>query len=489
MKRASAVVVMAMFATLAGCSFAPTYKAPVVEVPNAFKEAQEWQTATPADEIKRGEWWLAYGDKLLDELEAKIDIANPNLAAAADRYAQARTLVTQAQAAQLPQVNGSALSTNNRQSDHRPLRSSTQPDEYGNNDIGMQISYELDLWGRVRNQVAANEANAQASAADLESVRLSLHAELATDYIALRGFDAEHKLLLGTLDAYARALKVTANRHSGGIGSGLDEARAQTQLDNAKAQVSDVATRRALLEHAIASLTGVPASEFSILLQPDILQLPVIPTGLPSTLLQRRPDIAAAERRTAAANQQIGIARAAFFPSITLNAQGGYQNTGGNTWLSAPNSYWSLGPGLLLNLFDGGRRRAEVERARLVLDESGQRYRAEVLNAFAQVEDNLALLDLLAKESSDENAATISAMRTLDLAQNRYDNGAVSYLEVIESQTAALQAQRTALSIRTRQLQSSVGLIKALGGGWNSDLIGADNSPKTAQAMPANAAN
>ncbi|QBB71432.1 efflux transporter outer membrane subunit [Pseudolysobacter antarcticus] len=487
MKRTAA---FALISTLAGCSFAPTYKTPVVEIPSAFKEAQEWQTATPADQIKRGEWWLAYGDKLLDELEAKVDIANPNLAAAADRYAQARTLVTQAQAARLPLVNAGALSTNNRQSDHRPLRSSSQPDEYGNNDIGMQISYELDLWGRVRNQVAVNEANAQASAADLESVRLSLHAELATDYIALRGFDAEHKLLLDTLDAYARALKVTANRHSGGIGSGLDEARAQTQLDNAKAQISDVATRRALLEHAIASLTGMPASEFSISLQPDILQLPIIPTGLPSTLLQRRPDIAAAERRTAASNQQIGIARAAFFPSITLNAQGGYQNTGGNTWLSAPNTYWSLGPGLLLNLFDGGRRRAEVERARLALDESSQRYRAEVLNAFQQVEDNLALLDLLAKESSDENAATVSATHTLDLAQNRYDNGAVSYLEVIESQTAALQAQRTALSIRTRQLQSSVGLIKAIGGGWSSDLLGESNASKTAQTMtPAHVTN
>jgi NodT family efflux transporter outer membrane factor (OMF) lipoprotein len=451
---------------LAGCSLAPAYKAPLVDVPDSYKEAGPWQTAAPADQHERGDWWRDYGDAILDDLETRIDAANPDLAAALDRYAQSRAYAAETRAGLFPEVDAIAGATHNRQSDHRPLRSASQPDEYKDNLVGAQLSYELDLWGRVRNLVAAGEATAQASAADLASVRLSLHAELANDYIALRGLDAQEKLLDDTVTAYARALDLTQNRFVGGAASGLDVARAQTQLESARAQATDVQARRALYEHAIASLVGTPASKFSLPVRVVELSQPEIPTGLPSTLLERRPDIAAAERRTAAANANIGIARAAFFPSITLSAIGGYENTGGAGWLSAPNSFWSIGPRAFLTLFDAGRREARVEQVRAAFDEAGEHYRAVTLSAFQQVEDNLALIHLLGEEARSEDAAVASAQRTLNLALDRYRNGAVSYLEVVTSQTDALQAQRRSLGLRDRELQASVGLVRALGGGW-----------------------
>jgi NodT family efflux transporter outer membrane factor (OMF) lipoprotein len=365
-------------------------------------------------------------------------------------------------------VDSAAAATRSRQSDHRPLRSAVQPDEYADALVGAQLGYELDLWGRVRNLVAAGEANAQASAADLASVRLSLHAELADDYIALRGLDAQAQLLDATVAAYARALDLTRNRFRGGAASGLDVARAQAQLDGARAQASDVQARRALLEHAIASLVGTPASKFSLPARVVNLSAPSVPTGLPSTLLERRPDVAAAERRAAAANAQIGIARAAFFPSITLTAAGGYESGGGSAWLSAPNSFWSIGPRAFLTLFDAGRREARVAAARAALDEAGDRYRAVALDAFRQVEDDLALERLLRDEANSQDAAATAAQRALDLSMDRYRNGAVSYLEVVASQTASLQARRAALLLHDRELQASVGLVRALGGGWSA---------------------
>jgi len=461
-----ALMLLAGACTLAGCSFAPTYKVPVVDVPDSYKEAGPWQPAVPSDQRERGDWWRDYGDATLDDLETRVDAANPDLAAALDRYAQARAYSAETRAGLFPQVDTAAGATHNRQSDHRPLRSASQPDEYQDNLIGAQLSYEFDLWGRVRNLVAAGEAKAQASAADLASVRLSLHAELANDYIALRGLDAQAKLLDETVTAYAKALALTQNRFRGGAASGLDVARAQTQLDNARAQSTDVQARRALLEHAIASLVGTPASKFSLPLEVVEISEPAVPAGIPSTLLERRPDIAAAERRAAAANANIGVARAAFFPSITLTAVGGFENTGGADWLSAPNAFWSIGPRAFLTLFDAGRREARVDQARAALDEAGDRYRATTLTAFQQIEDNLALIHLLGEEAKSQDAAAASAKRTLNLALDRYRNGAVSYLEVVESQTAELQAQRASLSLRDRELQASVGLIRALGGGW-----------------------
>ncbi len=469
---------------LAGCSLAPPYQRPTVAVADAYQEAGPWQTAVPGDAVERGDWWHDYADATLDRLEEQVDTANPDLAAAADRYAQAQAYIAEARSGLFPQLGAGALATRNRQSDNRPLRSSTQPDEYKDNLAGAQLDYELDLWGRVRNLVAANQAKAQASAADLASVRLSLHAELADDYITLRGLDAQAKLLADTVNAYAEALTLTGNRFRGGIAAESDVTHAQTQFDTARAQATDVSARRALYEHAIASLTGTSASQFT--LAPAIVDLPLpnIPVGVPSTLLERRPDVASAERAAAAANAEIGIARAAFFPTITLTATGGYENTGGAGWLTAPNSFWSIGPHALLSLFDAGLREAEVARARAVFDEASNHYRATVLTAFQQVEDNLALLHLLGDEAVDEDAAAKAATRTLDLALDRYRNGAVNYLEVVEAQTEALQAQRTALDLRERRLQASVGLIRALGGGWSVPKDAVASVLPTAKPQP-----
>jgi NodT family efflux transporter outer membrane factor (OMF) lipoprotein len=463
------LVAAALLAALAGCSLAPEYTKPVVDVPADYKESGPWQPAAPADGSDRGSWWTTYDDAMLDELETQVDAANPDLAAATARYAQARSYLDEARSGQYPQVGATAYATKNRQSDNRPLRSATQPDLYSDNYVAGLLNYELDLWGRVRNLVAANEAGTQASAADLASVRLSLHAELANAYISLRGLDALSKLFDDTVDAYGKALQLTQNRHEGGIASALDVARAQTQLDTARAQRDDVLAQRALFEHAIASLVGTPASKFTLPAKLVELPIPVTPTGLPSTLLERRPDVAAAERRTAAANAEIGVARAAFFPSISLTALGGYENTGDAGWLTAPNAFWSIGPRAFLGLFDAGRREAEVARARAVCDEAGARYRSIALAAFQQVEDDLALLHRLGDEAVHEDAAVASAQRTLSLALDRYRNGAVSYLEVVEAQTAALQAQRSALAVRDRRLRASVALIRALGGGWSAE--------------------
>ena len=460
-------LLMIVLASTAGCSLAPPYVKPAVETPEGFKEAGPWQPAAPADASDRGPWWRDYADATLDDLEARVDSANPDLGAAAARYAQARALAGAARANHFPEIDAGALSTRNRQSDHRPLRSASQPDEYRDNYVAGLLNWELDLWGRVHDLVAAGAANAQASADDLASVRLSLQAELANDYITLRGLDAYARLLADTVDAYGKALDLTQDRLRGGIASGLDVAHAQTQLDTARAQRVDALAQRALYEHAIASLVGTPASNFTLAPEVVDLPIPVAPTGLPSTLLERRPDVAAAERRAAAANAQIGVARSAFFPSITLTALGGYENTGGADWLSAPNSVWSIGPRMLLPLFDAGRRKAEAERAHALFDEAGQRYRSTALTAFQQVEDNLALLHLLGEEAVHEDAAVASAQRTLNLALDRYRNGAVNYLEVVEAQTSMLQAQRTALTLRERRLRASVGLVRALGGGWS----------------------
>lgn len=454
---------------LAGCSLAPTYSVPQVATPTAFKEQATgvWQPAAPAETLQRGRWWELYSDDGLNSLEQRIDSDNPSLAAALSRYTQARALAAQAHASLFPTLTAGGLATNDRQSDNRPLRSASQPSNYSDQVLGASASYELDLWGRVRNEAMASTANAQAIAADTESISLSLHAELANDYIELCGLDAEIKLLSDTVTAYHRALELTETRHDGGIASGLDVSRAQTQLDTTQAQLTDRRSRRALLEHAIASLVGTPASQFSFPPADFDFKMPGIPVGLPSTLLERRPDIAAAERRAAATNAQIGVARAAYFPRLNLLAAGGFEDDSNGEWLAAPNRFWLIGPQAVLTLFDAGRRSAEVTRARAQFAETADRYRATVLNAFQEVEDQLSLLNLLSQEMIEQNAATVAAEHTVDLALNRYREGAVNYLEVVVAQTAALQAERATLSLRTQRLQASVRLVRALGGGWS----------------------
>ena len=348
----------------AACSMAPSYAPPAVAIAPAYKESGLWVEARPSDALPRSAWWSAFQDPLLDDLEGRVNTANPTLAAALAAYDQARALAAQVNANLVPTITAVGGGAYNRQSDHRPLRGSGQPDEYAANTIGAQIDYEFDFWGRIRNQIAAVGAQAQATAADLATAQLSLQAELATNYVNIRGLDAQAQLLANTVDAYQRALKLTQARHNEGIASGLDVDRAQAQVSDAKAQISDVAARRALYEHAIAALVGQSASSFSLASTSLPRLIPAIPAGVPSTLIQRRPDIAAAERRAFAANRQIGVTRAAYFPTITLDAQGGFQNTGGPNLLSAPNSFWTIGPQLALTLFDGGRRRAAVEAAK-----------------------------------------------------------------------------------------------------------------------------
>jgi NodT family efflux transporter outer membrane factor (OMF) lipoprotein len=466
-RRLAALAAAGLTATsLAGCNLAPAYTPPSLALPTAYKETGPWTEAQPGDALPRGAWWSGFDDAVLNDLESRVDAANPTLAAAVAAYDRSRAFAAEARSYLVPTVATQDSSTYNRQSDERPLRSASQPSEYAVNQIGGAVSYEFDFWGRVRNLTASSAAQAQASAADLATARLSLQVELADDYLALRGLDAQAKLLQDTVAAYTRALDLTQTRHSGGVASGLDVDRAATQLSSAKAQVSDVAAQRALFEHAIASLVGQPASSFSVPASVMKLPIPVEPAGVPSVLLQRRPDIAAAERRAYSANRLIGVSRAAYYPTISLDAVGGWQNTGGNNLLTTPDTFWTLGPQLALTLFDGGRRKAEVAQAKATFREASADYRATVLTAFQQVEDQLALANHLSSEAQDQASAVKSAQATTDLSLIRYREGATNYLDVVIAQTAELQAEQTALTLETRRQQASVNLVRALGGGW-----------------------
>ncbi|OOG43352.1 efflux transporter outer membrane subunit [Rhodanobacter sp. C05] len=481
MRKPELVFLLVAGVTLAGCSLAPAYKVPAVPVAASYQDNGPWQQAQPSDQLPRDHWWQLYHDQELDQLQQRLLANNADLAAALAHYRQAQAFNLQARSALFPQISVMGNGQRDRQSDTKPLRGpltgpSASSANYDSYTVGGEIDYELDLWGRVRNTVEAGKDDALAAAADLASVQLSLQAQLADNYIQLRGIDQQIALLQQSIDAYQKALQLTQTLHAGGIVSGLDVARAQTQLSSARSLWSQTLAQRALIKDAIAVLVGDSADQFILATQTAVIELPSLPASVPSALLQRRPDIAAAERRTAAANARIGVARAAYFPSLALSAQGGFQSAAYAGLLAAPNQFWAIGPTLLETIFDGGRRRAGVLAAKAATDEAGARYRSVVLNAFAQVEDNLAQIDHVGMAKNDQKDAADAAQHSVDLAMDRYKQGAVGYLDVVQAQTAALDAQRSLLSLDTQQLRASVQLIRALGGGWSIDQLVSRNA-------------
>jgi NodT family efflux transporter outer membrane factor (OMF) lipoprotein len=450
---------------------APDYHVPETVTPSAFKEAGMWEKATPEDSFPKGAWWSIYRDTTLDDLETRLGHDSPELDTELQRYDEARAYVAEADAGMYPTIGATWNPTWDRQSNNRPLRGANEPDIYYSDTLGGSVNYELDLWGAVRNSVAAGKARAESAAALLAAARLSLETDLANNYASLRGLDSQLLLLNDTVAAYQKAYNLIVLRHSGGVASGVDLGRAATQLHDAQAQLSGVMAQRALYEHAIATLIGEPASDFSLAAEPAVMKVPDVPVGLPSTLLERRPDVAAAERNVAAANAEIGVARAAFYPNITLAGVLGVQNMGGPGLLSAPNLFWSLGPNVAMTFFEGGERHAQLDLAKAEKNAAADTYRVEVLQAFQDVEDNLALLTHLAQASAEQTLAVTAARRTEDLALARYRLGAVNYLEVVTAQTAALDAQQTALDLDTRRVEASIRLVKAIGGGWTTSEL------------------
>lgn len=481
-KLKSIAATIAATLALGACSLAPTYKPPEAPVAEHYQSAGPWTTAQPSDQLPREGWWKLYGDERLNSLEQQLLDHNADLAAAFASYQQSRDFLAQVRADLFPQVSIGAGAQRDRASLTSPLHGATSPKYYDLYSAQAQASYEVDLWGRVRDNVAAGRASMQASAADLASVRLSLEASLADTYVQLLGVDRQIDLLQSTVDAYQRALQLTTTLHAGGAVSGLDVDRAQTQLSATRSQLSQTKAQRDVLQHAIAVLVGQPASSFTLEAKTDLPNLPVIPTGLPSTLLERRPDIAAAERRTAEANAQIGVARSAFFPALTLGANGGYTSGAWGNLLTAPSQLWALGPNLLMTVFDGGRRRAQVASAHAAFDEASANYRGTVLSAFQQVEDNQSLLTNFGNALVDQNDATNAADKTLKLSTALYKQGANSYLDVVTAQVDSLNAHLGLLSLQTNQLRASVQLVRALGGGWSGDEISPDHLTADAKA-------
>ena len=455
---------------LCGCAVGPRYSRPSAPVPPDYKETpQNWKPAQPADQTLRGKWWEIYQDPQLNALEEKINISNQSLKAAQAQFAQARATVRYNRADYYPTITAGVSAARDRYSGNRPLNTFPGVSETANDlIIPVDMSYEPDVWGRVRRTVEAARADAQATLADLESVRLSVHAELAVDYFQARELDAEARLLDDTVASYTKQLELTDNRYRGGVASQVDVAQAQTQLETARAQAIDVREQRTQFEHAIAVLIGEPASTFSLPVATLNATPPVIPPGLPSELLERRPDIAANERQMASANARIGIAKAAYFPLFNLGPSAGFESTTIVNWLSSPSAFAYVGASAVVTAFDVGRRRAASDQARAAYDQAVANYRQNVLTAYQEVEDNLAALRLLEDESNTETAAVAAAEHSLALSNNRYRGGVTTYLEVITAQATALGNERTAVQISGRRMVDSVLLIKALGGGWDA---------------------
>ena len=450
---------------LNACMIGPKYQRPSVPAPPAFKEELPpgWKEAQPNDGALRGKWWQVYNDPHLDALEDQVSISNQNVLAAEAQFRAAKAAVSVARAGLFPEVSTSpsgSRSGGGAASGMRRLYT-----------IPIDLAYQIDVWGSIRRGVAGNSAIAQATAAQLENARLLYQAELAADYFQIQGLDAARRLMDDTVKSYETYVQLTQNRYEGGVASIGDVALAQTQLETARVQLVDLGVQRAQFEHAIAVLTGKPPSEFSILAMPNQAPLPVSLIGIPSSLLERRPDVAAAERQVAAANEQIGIAKAAFYPSLAFSASAGSQTAVFLDLLTWPSRFWSLGPQLAQTLFDAGKRRAQVKVTQANYDATVANYRQTVLTAFEQVEDNLAQLRILSEEAVITDRAVKAAQRSLQISTDQYRGGLANYLTVITSQTYTLQNQQRAVDIQTRRMDASVSLIQALGGGWDASHL------------------
>jgi NodT family efflux transporter outer membrane factor (OMF) lipoprotein len=457
-RAATAALISAAIAALSGCALTPTYEVPKTPQPAAFKEAEGWKPAAPADALERGPWWQLFGDPTLNELAASVEVNNQNVAAAAANYAQARAIVAEQRAALFPTVNltGSA----DRSGGGGDTRTGSQ---YR---VTLGGSWEPDLWGRLRAGVSGSEASAQASKADLAAATLSAQGELAANYISLRQADVTRQLLENTVAGYLRVQTITQNRFNAGIAAKSDLLQAQTQLANARADLLSTTRQRAQLEHAIAVLLGKAPAEFTLAPAPWTLQAPDVPVGVPSTLLERRPDIAAAERRVAAANSQIGIARAAYFPDLSLSANGGFGATAAGSLFRSSSSLWGFGLSAAQTVFNAGATGARVDEATAGRDAAVARYRQTVLSAFADVEDQLAATRVLGEQQELRRVASEAADQVEQQLENRYRAGQVSYTEVVTAQVTALNARRALVQSQADRHTTAVALIQALGGGW-----------------------
>jgi NodT family efflux transporter outer membrane factor (OMF) lipoprotein len=463
------------------CTVGPNYKrasAPVPPAyketpPESFKEAGDWKPAQPSDQASKGKWWEIYNDPELNALEEQVNISNQNVLMAEAQFREARAAVRIARSNLFPTVNGDVSIVNSRAAVTGTAGNQAfVPSARTTYDLAPSATWEPDLWGNIRRGVTGAAATAQASAAQLENARLSFQAELALDYFQLRGTDGDYDLLDRTVKSYQDYLTLTQNRFHAGVASGADVAQAETQLDGAKAQLVDLEVTRTQLEHAIAILTGKPPAAVSVSHAPIAAkEPPPVPIGVPSTLLERRPDIAAAERQMAAANEQIGIAQSAFYPILTLSATVGLESSNIGTWIQWPSRFWSAGPQLAETLFDAGRRHAQVAQVRAAFDVTIASYRQAVLTGFQQVEDNLSALRVLEREAGVESDTVQAAELALSITTDQYKAGTVSYLQVIISQTAAFQAEKVAVDILTRRMVASVSLVEALGGGWNASQL------------------
>nr|WP_218567566.1 efflux transporter outer membrane subunit [Pseudomonas cavernae] len=467
-------------ATLTACAVGPDYQRPQTDSPAAFKQAAGWKAAAPADVLQRGNWWQLYGDAQLNQLVERLNANNQSLASAEAQYRQARALTRGARAAFFPTVGAQAgVSRAGQGGGSNTISTGDGVSVSGSNaarvsksyDTSLSVSWELDLWGKLRRQLEAETASMDASATDLAGVRLSLQSELVQSYLQLRVLDEQKRLLDDTANAYRRSLKLTENQYNAGIVPKSDVTQARTQLKSTEAQAIDLEYQRAQLEHAIAVLIGVPPADFALAEVDQVPALPAVPVGVPSALLERRPDIAGAERRVKAANADIGVEQAAYYPDLTLSASGGYRSGSLNDWISAPNRFWSIGPAFAMTLFDGGIIRSRVEQAEASYDQTVADYRQTVLDGFREVEDFLVQLEVFERESTVQGEALDAARESLRLIENQYKAGTVDYNSVVNVQTSALSNERNLLTLQGSRLTASVQLIAALGGGWDAQQL------------------